>query len=62
MLIANFVMVAALLWWMPTLEEWRAWTATERILPLAVTILLGAVAYAAVLVLLGIRPRHLKAH
>ncbi|MCO7222879.1 murein biosynthesis integral membrane protein MurJ [Pleionea sp. CnH1-48] len=62
MLVANLVMVAALLWWMPTLEEWRAWTATERILPLAVTILLGAAAYAAVLVLLGIRPRHLKAH
>ncbi len=42
-----------------TQEVWFAWSALDRVIRLALLIVGGAAVYAATLLLLGLRPRHL---
>ena len=60
LVVANVAMIAALLFFMPELSQWRAWGSGERILSLLWTIGLGLVVYTVALVALGIRPRDLR--
>lgn len=60
-LLANLAMAVLLIWWSPPLESWLAATPVHRALHLSGSILVGAAVYAAALVLLGLRPAHLRA-
>ena len=44
----------------PDLAQWGAWSMGKASLQLTMLLSLGAAVYAVVLLLLGIRPRHLK--
>ncbi|PSW04174.1 murein biosynthesis integral membrane protein MurJ [Photobacterium lipolyticum] len=59
--VAGVMMVTALLWILPAMEQWLAWPLSSRALWLTGMIALGATVYLATVVLLGIRPHHLKA-
>lgn len=58
--LAGAVMVAALLWLLPAMGQWLAWSLSYRILWLAGLIAVGAVAYLMTVLVLGIRLHHLK--
>lgn len=60
-LTAGLIMAFAVRYLMPPVEEWFAMTTFYSIVYLAAYIALGAVVFAAVILLLGIRPRELKA-
>ena len=59
--LAGAVMVAALLWVLPAMNQWLAWSLTYRVLWLAGLIGLGAVVYLLTAALQGIRLHHLRA-
>ncbi|NCW56570.1 MAG: murein biosynthesis integral membrane protein MurJ [Gammaproteobacteria bacterium] len=59
-LAANGAMALVLLWLAPTLESWIAAAPAVRALRLAGCIGAGALVYAAVLAVLGLRPAHLR--
>ncbi|WP_299018888.1 murein biosynthesis integral membrane protein MurJ [uncultured Photobacterium sp.] len=61
LVLAGAVMVAVLLWMLPVMNQWLAWTLSYRVLWLAGLIALGAAAYLMTVVLLGIRLHHLRA-
>jgi putative peptidoglycan lipid II flippase len=58
---AGAVMVAALLWLLPAMSQWLAWSLSYRVLWLAGLIALGAAAYLVTVLVLGVRLHHLKA-
>lgn len=60
-LAAGLVMAFAVRYLMPPVEEWFAMSTIYSIVYLAAYVTLGAVVFAAVVLLLGIRPRELKA-
>ena len=59
--LAGAVMVAALLWVLPAMDQWLAWTLVNRVVWLAGLIALGAAVYLLVAVALGTRLHHLRA-
>lgn len=61
LLFAGAVMVAALLWLLPAMSQWLAWSLSYRVLWLAGLIALGAAAYLVTVLVLGVRLHHLKA-
>jgi putative peptidoglycan lipid II flippase len=58
---ANLVMVALLLYLSPAVVQWFDWGLMDRAWQMSLLVLLGAGAYAAVLLLSGLRLRHLRA-
>jgi putative peptidoglycan lipid II flippase len=59
--IAGGLMVAAILWQLEDMSVWLTWSFVERVTGLALLIGLGAAAYLATLLLLGVRLKDLKA-
>ncbi|MYM64583.1 murein biosynthesis integral membrane protein MurJ [Pseudomaricurvus sp. HS19] len=57
---ASVLMVLALWWLMPAAGEWAGWAWQQRVGQLALVCLAGLAAYGAALLLLGLRPRHLR--
>ncbi len=57
--VAGLVMTALLLWWTPPLRVWTDWSVLERVWSLFILIGAGGACYVTVLVVLGLRPRHL---
>lgn len=60
MLMANAAMGAVLIWLVGDLQQWLAWGVMERALNMGILVVSGVSVYAIVLVLLGMRPSHLK--
>nr|WP_281177202.1 murein biosynthesis integral membrane protein MurJ [Marinobacterium profundum] len=58
---ANLVMVALLLYFTPAVVQWFDWGLMDRVWQMSLLVTLGAGAYAAVLLLSGLRLRHLRA-
>jgi putative peptidoglycan lipid II flippase len=61
LVIAGGLMVAAILWQLEDMSVWLTWSFVERVTGLALLIGLGAAAYLATLLLLGVRLKDLKA-
>ncbi|NLS12237.1 murein biosynthesis integral membrane protein MurJ [Vibrio sp. SM6] len=59
--LAGVAMVAALLWQLDAMQVWVEWPLLTRIWQLSYLIGLGALAYLLIIVLLGVRPKQLKA-
>ncbi|MCW8330062.1 murein biosynthesis integral membrane protein MurJ [Photobacterium sp. SDRW27] len=59
--VAGSAMVAALLWVLPAMDQWLAWSLSYRVLWLAGLIGLGALVYLLAAGVLGIRLHHLRA-
>ncbi|WP_394150807.1 murein biosynthesis integral membrane protein MurJ [Vibrio maritimus] len=59
--IAVAAMVAVLLWQLQDMQQWLSWGLSERILTLTVLIGLGGITYIVALLILGIRPKDVKA-
>ena len=57
---ANLLMAAALLWWVPAVEQWLAWGVWQRAGAMALACVGGGLIYLLVLALSGIRVRHLR--
>jgi len=60
LLVASVLMGGLLAYLSPDLAQWGAWSMGKASLQLTMLLSLGAAVYAVVLLLLGIRPRHLK--
>ncbi|MGL4891299.1 MAG: murein biosynthesis integral membrane protein MurJ, partial [Aeromonas veronii] len=60
LLVASVLMGGVLAYLSPDLAQWGAWSMGKASLQLTMLLSLGAGVYAVVLLLLGIRPRHLK--
>ena len=59
--LAGMVVLATVLWAMQIpLEQWVSWGWQQRIWHLLQQVIAGVVVYSAVLLVLGLRPRHLK--
>ncbi|KLV04425.1 multidrug transporter MurJ [Photobacterium aquae] len=58
---AGAAMVGMLLWLSPAMAQWIDWSLVHRAGWLAALIGVGVVSYVAVVLLLGVRPRHLRA-
>lgn len=58
---AGAAMVGMLLWLSPAMAQWIDWSLVHRAGWLAALISVGVVSYVAVVLLLGVRPRHLRA-
>ncbi|WP_083928469.1 murein biosynthesis integral membrane protein MurJ [Marinobacterium rhizophilum] len=58
---ANVAMVAVLVYLSPAVVQWFDWGLMDRVWQMTVLVLLGAGVYAAVLLLTGLRLRHLRA-
>jgi len=58
--LAGAVMAAALLWVLPVMSQWLAWSLSYRVLWLAGLIAFGAIAYLVTVLVLGVRLHHLK--
>ncbi|WP_232583810.1 murein biosynthesis integral membrane protein MurJ [Photobacterium carnosum] len=61
LVIAGVVMVSSLLWFSPTTDQWLAFHLLERITWLFGLILGGSGIYLLCAIILGVRPRHLRA-
>ncbi|QIL84999.1 murein biosynthesis integral membrane protein MurJ [Vibrio sp. HDW18] len=61
LIIAGAVMTGIMLWQQASMATWLSWGISQRALILSGLIVLGAASYLAVLLLLGIRLKHLKA-
>ncbi|MGF1685586.1 murein biosynthesis integral membrane protein MurJ [Photobacterium japonica] len=61
LVVAGVVMVATLLQALPAMNEWLAWSFLHRAAWLAGLIGIGAMVYLIAVLVLGIRPRHLRA-
>lgn len=59
--LANLAMAALLLWMTADTVQWLGWGLAERATQMAILVVAGAGIYLLVLVLFGLRPRHLKA-
>ncbi len=61
---ANSIMILGLIHWLPERHQWQNWSNDERALYLAICIVIAALAYAMLLWLFGLRPKHLilKSH
>lgn len=53
-------MAGVLLWWMPEWSAWSDWSAPTRAVQLTLLIAAGGVAFTAILLAFGLRPRHLR--
>lgn len=60
-LVANGAMVALLLWLLADTEQWLSWGLLDRGLQMLLLVSAGAGIYLVVLMVLGLRPRHLRA-
>ena len=60
LLVATLLMGGVLAYLSPDLAQWGAWSMGKASLQLTMLLVLGAGLYAAVLLVLGVRPRHLK--
>ena len=58
--VANVAMAVTLLLGVPVIEAWLSWGALERALMLSMWIAAGGGVYVLALIVLGLRPRHLK--
>lgn len=58
--LSGAVMVAVLLWMLPGMQQWLDWSLAHRALWLAGLIGVGAMAYVISVIVLGVRPRHLR--
>jgi putative peptidoglycan lipid II flippase len=58
--LANFAMAIVLIFGVATIEIWLSWGAVQRALMLLLWIFVGGGAYVLVLIVTGLRPRHLK--
>ncbi|MEC6832222.1 murein biosynthesis integral membrane protein MurJ [Photobacterium toruni] len=61
LVIAGAVMVGGLLWFSPSIQQWLAFHLLERVIWLFGLILGGSSIYLLCAIILGIRPRHLRA-
>ncbi|MBC7003731.1 murein biosynthesis integral membrane protein MurJ [Photobacterium sp. BZF1] len=61
LVVAGAAMVGTLLWLLPEMAVWLEWTLANRALWLAGLIGAGAGVYLVAVMLMGVRPRHLKA-
>ncbi|GAL19631.1 proposed peptidoglycan lipid II flippase MurJ [Vibrio maritimus] len=61
LVVAVAAMVAVLQWQLQDMQQWLSWGLSERILTLTVLIGLGGVTYLVALLILGIRPKDVKA-
>ncbi|GAL24850.1 proposed peptidoglycan lipid II flippase MurJ [Vibrio variabilis] len=61
LVVAVAAMVAVLQWQLQDMQQWLSWGLSERILTLMVLIGLGGVTYLVALLILGIRPKDVKA-
>ena len=60
LLLANGVMVALLIWLAGTPEQWLAYGLWQRVMQMALLVGVGIAAYVVVMVVGGLRPRHLR--
>lgn len=60
MVLANGVMIAVLLWLVAAPEQWLAYDLWQRVSQMAILVCGGGVAYVAMLLLSGLRMRHLR--
>ncbi len=60
LLLANVVMLVVLLWWRSPTEDWLQWGMLPRVEQMAMLVVAGAVSYALVLILAGLRKEHLR--
>lgn len=60
MALANGAMGAALVWLVGDLQQWLDWGVTERVLNMGMLVVSGVAVYVIVLVIMGMRPSHLK--
>ncbi len=61
LVMAVAAMVAVLMWQLQDMQQWLSWGLSERIVSLTVLIGLGGLTYLAALLILGIRPKDVKA-
>ncbi|USD59939.1 murein biosynthesis integral membrane protein MurJ [Vibrio sp. SCSIO 43140] len=61
LVVAVAAMVAVLQWQLQDMQQWLSWGLSERILTLTILIGLGGVTYLVALLILGIRPKDVKA-
>jgi putative peptidoglycan lipid II flippase len=61
LVLAGGVMVAAIIYLQEDMTVWLSWSLMERVMMLALLIGVGGLVYLLCALLLGIRPRHLKA-
>lgn len=61
LVVAVAAMVAVLLWQLQDMQQWLSWGLSERIVSLTVLIGLGGLTYLVALLILGIRPKDVKA-
>lgn len=59
--VAAVVMVLVLRWQLQDMQQWLTWGLTQRVYTLVGLILIGAVSYLVSLMIMGVRPRDLKA-
>ncbi len=60
LVVANVAMVCAIVYLLTPVEEWLLMSLQSRVTAMAVLVLVGVLAYAVTLVLMGLRPRHLR--
>jgi putative peptidoglycan lipid II flippase len=60
LVIAGVAMVASLLWLMPNIDLWSEWSTLNRATWLGGLIAVGAFVYLISVMILGIRPHHLR--
>ena len=58
--VGGVAMVASLLWLMPAMSEWLSWSLSHRVMWLSGLIAVGASVYLVIVMILGIRPHHLR--
>jgi putative peptidoglycan lipid II flippase len=61
LVIAVAAMVSVLMWQLQDMQQWLSWGLSERIVSLTILIGLGGLTYLAALLILGIRPKDVKA-
>jgi putative peptidoglycan lipid II flippase len=58
--LANAALLGTILWLMGAAADWLLWSATERMLQMALVVAAGVVVYVLVLLMAGLRPRHVR--
>lgn len=59
--VANLAMLAVLHYLVADSQQWLGWGAVDRAVQMAILVLAGGLSYLMVMILLGLRPRHLRA-
>lgn len=58
--LANTALLGTILWLMGAAADWLLWSATERMLQMTWVVIAGVVVYVLVLLVAGLRPRHVR--